>query len=90
MAPSANYGPVAPAGLWALGGAPGVQSARYAGEPKSDARNNAKLVAAQKGVAGALRAAQRHVERVAQRLGIDDADVDDDVDVNIDAAPRAR
>ena len=29
----------------ALGGAPGVQSARYAGEPKSDARNNAKLVA---------------------------------------------
>ena len=34
----------------ALGGAPGVQSARYAGEPKSDARNNAKLVAALKGV----------------------------------------
>ena len=29
----------------ALAGAPGVQSARYAGEPKSDARNNAKLVA---------------------------------------------
>ena len=29
----------------ALGGAPGVQSARYAGEPKSDARNNAKLIA---------------------------------------------
>lgn len=28
----------------ALGGAPGVQSARYAGDPKSDARNNAKLV----------------------------------------------
>ena len=30
----------------ALGGAPGVQSARYAGEPKSDARNNEKLLAA--------------------------------------------
>lgn len=30
----------------ALGGAPGVISARYAGEPKSDARNNQKLVAA--------------------------------------------
>jgi XTP/dITP diphosphohydrolase len=30
----------------ALGGAPGVLSARYAGEPKSDARNNEKLVAA--------------------------------------------
>jgi XTP/dITP diphosphohydrolase len=29
----------------ALGGAPGVQSARYAGEPKSDARNNQKLIA---------------------------------------------
>jgi XTP/dITP diphosphohydrolase len=28
----------------ALGGAPGVYSARYAGEPKSDARNSAKLV----------------------------------------------
>ena len=28
----------------ALGGAPGVFSARYAGEPKSDARNNAKLI----------------------------------------------
>lgn len=28
----------------ALGGAPGVQSARYAGEPRSDQRNNAKLL----------------------------------------------
>ena len=28
-----------------LDGAPGVQSARYAGEPKSDSRNNAKLIA---------------------------------------------
>lgn len=28
----------------ALGGAPGVLSARYAGEPKSDARNNALLI----------------------------------------------
>ncbi len=35
----------------ALAGAPGVQSARYAGEPRSDARNNAKLVAALEGVA---------------------------------------
>jgi XTP/dITP diphosphohydrolase len=34
----------------ALDGAPGVQSARYAGEPKSDTRNNAKLVAALAGV----------------------------------------
>ena len=29
----------------ALGGAPGVFSARYGGEPKSDAKNNAKLLA---------------------------------------------
>lgn len=29
----------------ALGGAPGVHSARYAGEPKSDAANNARLIA---------------------------------------------
>jgi XTP/dITP diphosphohydrolase len=35
----------------ALGGAPGVLSARYAGLPPSDARNNEKLVAALQGVA---------------------------------------
>jgi len=35
----------------ALAGAPGVQSARYAGLPASDARNNAKLVMALRGVA---------------------------------------
>jgi len=29
----------------ALGGAPGVKSARYAGEPRSDERNNQKLIA---------------------------------------------
>jgi XTP/dITP diphosphohydrolase len=34
----------------ALAGAPGVQSARYAGEPRSDARNNAKLIADLAGV----------------------------------------
>ena len=35
----------------ALDGAPGVQSARYAGEPRSDKRNNEKLIAALAGVA---------------------------------------
>jgi XTP/dITP diphosphohydrolase len=35
----------------ALGGAPGVRSARYGGEPKSDARNNAKLLADLAGIA---------------------------------------
>ena len=33
----------------ALNGAPGVYSARYAGEPKSDQRNNQKLIAALQG-----------------------------------------
>lgn len=35
----------------ALGGAPGVYSARFAGEPKSDARNNQKLVSDLAGLA---------------------------------------
>jgi XTP/dITP diphosphohydrolase len=35
----------------ALNGAPGVYSARYAGEPKSDERNNQKLIEALKGQA---------------------------------------
>jgi len=35
----------------ALGGAPGVHSARFAGDPRSDARNNAKLIDALRGVA---------------------------------------
>jgi XTP/dITP diphosphohydrolase len=35
----------------ALGGAPGVYSARYAGEPRSDARNNEKLIGDLAGVA---------------------------------------
>ncbi len=38
----------------ALGGAPGVFSARYGGEPKSDAKNNAKLLADLAGTADRL------------------------------------
>lgn len=34
----------------ALGGAPGVYSARYAGEPKSDERNNQKLIDELRGI----------------------------------------
>ncbi|MDE2306511.1 MAG: non-canonical purine NTP pyrophosphatase, partial [Gammaproteobacteria bacterium] len=41
----------------ALGGAPGVHSARYAGAAASDADNNAKLIAALAGVAEARRTA---------------------------------
>lgn len=42
----------------ALDGAPGVYSARYAGEPHSDVANNAKLLAALSGVAPAKRTAR--------------------------------
>jgi XTP/dITP diphosphohydrolase len=42
----------------ALGGAPGVHSARYAGEPADDARNLAKLVGALAGVPPAARRAR--------------------------------
>jgi XTP/dITP diphosphohydrolase len=42
----------------ALGGAPGVYSARYAGEPHSDAANNAKLIGALAGVPAEKRTAR--------------------------------
>jgi XTP/dITP diphosphohydrolase len=42
----------------ALGGAPGVWSARYAGEAADDVANNAKLIAALAGVPQALRSAR--------------------------------
>lgn len=42
----------------ALNGAPGVYSARYAGEPKSDANNNAKLLEALKDVPDEKRTAR--------------------------------
>jgi len=42
----------------ALGGAPGVRSARYSGEPVDYARNNAKLLAELAGIAEARRGAR--------------------------------
>lgn len=42
----------------ALGGAPGIHSARYAGLPSDDAANNAKLVAALRGLPAADRRAR--------------------------------
>lgn len=44
----------------ALGGAPGVQSARYGGVPRSDARNNLKLIEALRDVAEPDRTARFH------------------------------
>lgn len=45
----------------ALGGAPGVRSARFAGEHADDAANNARLIAALAGVAAPRRARYRAV-----------------------------
>jgi XTP/dITP diphosphohydrolase len=42
----------------ALGGEPGVHSARWAGEPTDDAANNAKLLAELRGIHGANRRAR--------------------------------
>ncbi|MBA2777869.1 RdgB/HAM1 family non-canonical purine NTP pyrophosphatase [Billgrantia kenyensis] len=42
----------------ALSGKPGIYSARFAGEPKSDARNNAKLLESLEGVEGDRRSAR--------------------------------
>jgi XTP/dITP diphosphohydrolase len=58
----------------ALGGAPGVYSARYAGEPHSDSANNAKLLAALTGVAD-RRARFRAVLALADSAGPLGADI---------------
>lgn len=48
-----------------LDGAPGIYSARYAGEEKNDSANNAKLLQAMEGVADDDRGAQFHCAIVA-------------------------
>lgn len=53
----------------ALGGAPGVHSARYAGEPRSDERNNRKLLDALAGVPD--RSARYHCTLVLVRHAAD-------------------
>lgn len=55
----------------ALHGAPGVYSARYAGEPSDDVANNTKLLAALSGVPAAQRAA-RFVSALAWLRHADD------------------
>ncbi|MFQ3669876.1 MAG: RdgB/HAM1 family non-canonical purine NTP pyrophosphatase [Verrucomicrobiia bacterium] len=54
----------------ALEGAPGVRSARFAGEPKDDGRNNAKLLAAMEGVPPERRGAQFRCVLVLARGGV--------------------
>ncbi len=51
----------------ALGGAPGLYSARYAGSPTDDAANNAKLLDALRGVPAARRTARFHAVVVLLR-----------------------
>ena len=53
----------------ALGGAPGVRSARYAGEKASDAENRAKLLAAMAGVGGPERSARFRCAMVLAKAG---------------------
>ena len=54
----------------ALGGAPGVYSARYAGEGHDDAANNAKLLDALKDVPGEKRTAQFRTSVALIRRGM--------------------
>jgi XTP/dITP diphosphohydrolase len=53
----------------ALGGAPGVRSARFAGEPSDDARNNALLLERLAGVPADRRAARYHAVVAIARPG---------------------
>ena len=53
----------------ALGGAPGVHSARYAGEPRSDAANNRKLLEALAGVPPEQRTARFRCAMALARAG---------------------
>lgn len=53
----------------ALGGAPGVWSARFAGEPSNDAANISKLLDLLKGVSGARRTARFRCVLAAKRAG---------------------
>jgi XTP/dITP diphosphohydrolase len=74
----------------ALGGAPGVYSARYAGEPHSDSANNAKLLEALSGVAD-RRARFRAVLALADvsgPLGADIITADGTCEGTILTAPR--
>ena len=57
----------------ALGGAPGVRSARWAGERADDAANNAKLLAALAGVPDERRGARFHCAVAMVRAGDDPA-----------------
>lgn len=71
----------------ALGGAPGVWSARYGGEPRSDARNNEKLLTALAGVP-APRAARFRCVLALARPGLPTITTEGACEGEIGLAPR--
>ena len=74
----------------ALGGAPGVRSARYAGEPTDDAANNARLLAelAARGAQGAADRRARFVCAVALVVGEHETVVRGTMEGRVVDAPR--
>ncbi|MFZ0640711.1 MAG: RdgB/HAM1 family non-canonical purine NTP pyrophosphatase [Candidatus Acidiferrales bacterium] len=72
----------------ALGGAPGVRSARYAGENASDAQRNAKLLAEMRGKSGEARKAKFVCVIAAAKQGKMLAVVSDSVEGAIANEPR--
>ncbi len=63
----------------ALGGRPGVYSARFAGEPKNDAANNAKLLVELGGLVGKERSAHFHTTLVLAAPGVSSLVAEGDV-----------
>ena len=63
----------------ALEGRPGVYSARFAGEPKSDAANNAKLLVELGGLEGEERSAHFHTTLVLAAPGVESLVAEGDV-----------
>lgn len=74
----------------ALGGAPGVYSARYAGEGHDDAANNAKLLDALKDVPGEKRTARFRTSVALIRRGMPAVTADGSVDGVILHSPQGE
>lgn len=74
----------------ALDGQPGVYSARFAGEPKSDAANNAKLLHELTGIPAAERAAQFHCTLALALPGKESLVVEGEVEGTILSIPRGK
>ncbi|MDE1549240.1 XTP/dITP diphosphatase [Jeotgalibaca sp. YN-L-12] len=73
-----------------LDGAPGVFSARFAGEPKNDARNNAKLLSMLGEFENSSRTARFHCTLVASRPGKESLVVEGEVEGEIAKIPAGE